>query len=91
MEAVFAYEEVLTAKNNRRTKASRTWLMIQRHGIIAAVERAVNRDAETVGYTSLRDIGLESYAFEAVVNRYRDLFSEEAFRHAQGRVDEWGR
>ena len=91
LEAVCAYEEVLTAKNNRRTKASRTWQMIQRHGIIGAVERAVNRDAETVGYLSLRDIGLESYAFEAVVLRYRDLFSEEALHHAQSRVDEWGR
>src|SRR5271154_1877249 len=47
LRAVYAYEEVLSAKKGRRTHASRTWQMIKRHGIINAVERAVNRKQET--------------------------------------------
>lgn len=43
LQAIYAYEEVLTKKNGKRTKASRTWQMIKRHGIIEAVERAVNQ------------------------------------------------
>jgi hypothetical protein len=57
LEAVYAYERVLTIKNGRTTRASRTWQMIERHGIIGAVERAVNRKDETIGFTALLDVG----------------------------------
>ncbi|MFN3711975.1 MAG: hypothetical protein ACK4S8_15725, partial [Alishewanella aestuarii] len=33
LEAVYAYEEVLSAKNGKKTRAGRTWQMIGRHGI----------------------------------------------------------
>ena len=41
LRSVYAYEEGLGKKRGRRTRASRTWQMIDRHGIIGAVERAV--------------------------------------------------
>lgn len=53
LEAIYAYEEILSARNGKRTRASRTWQMIKRHGIIAATERAVDRPDETAGYTAL--------------------------------------
>ncbi len=89
LEAVFAYEEVLTQNNGKKTKASRTWQMIKRHGIIGAVERAVNRPTETQGYTALIEMGLEAYAFEAVILRYPDVFSNEAVNISQQRVAQW--
>jgi hypothetical protein len=89
LEAIYAYEEVLTAKNGRRTRASRTWQMIKRHGILGAVERAVNREAETAGYTALLEMGLQDYAFEAVVVRHPELFSPETVQHSKARADEW--
>jgi hypothetical protein len=91
LEAVFAYERVLSEKNGRATRASRTWPMIRRHGVLAAVERVVNRPDEAAGYTALREIGLEKYAFEAVVLRYPDLFSPEAVSRSQARANEWKR
>jgi len=92
LEAVYAYEEVLSSKRGgRRIRASRTWQMIQRHGILGAVERAVNRDVETTGYTALLEMGLQDYAFEAVVVRHPELFSPETVRHSRMRVDEWKR
>ncbi|MHB8413785.1 MAG: hypothetical protein ACYDDA_12095 [Acidiferrobacteraceae bacterium] len=91
LEAIYAYEEVLTARNGRKTKASRTWQMIKRHGILGAVERAVNRPEEAVGYTALLEMGLQEYAFEAVVVRYPDLFSSEAVQRSRARLDEWNR
>jgi hypothetical protein len=91
LEAIYAYEEVLTAKNGRRTRASRTWQMIERHGILGAVERAVNREAETAGYTALLEMGLQDYAFEAVVVRHPELFTPETVQRSQSRVDEWKR
>ena len=88
LEAVYAYEEVLRKKNGKKTRASRTWQSIKRHGILGAVERAVNREAETVGYRALLNIGLKDYAFEAVVIRYPNLFSAEALQRSQARINE---
>ncbi len=62
--------------------------MIKRHGIIGAVERAVNRKDETLGYSTLIEMGMEDFAFEAVVLRYPDLFSPAAIERAKVRVDE---
>ena len=60
LQAVYAYEEVLAVKNGKRTKASRTSQMIERNGILGAVERAVNRKTETVGYTALLEMGYKT-------------------------------
>ena len=87
LEAVFAYEQVLSAKNGKRTRASRTWPMIERHGILEAVARAVNRKEETAGYTALLDTGLEGYSFEAVVLRHSSHFAAEVVRRSKERVN----
>ena len=89
LEAVYAYEETLPKKNGKRTRATRTWQMIRRHGIIEAVEREVNRDAETQGYTALVEMGLEKFAFEAVILRHPDVFSEAAVQKSEERLREW--
>jgi len=44
LEAIYVYEEVLIAKNGRRTRASRTWQMIKRHGILGAVNKNINNN-----------------------------------------------
>lgn len=89
LQAVFAYEEVLTKKNGKRTRASRTWQMIKRHGIIHGVEKAVNREAESQSYTTLVEMGLQDCAFEAVILRHPDLFSDDAVKTSEKRLSEW--
>ncbi len=89
LEAVYAYERILTERNGRTTRASRTWQMIKRRGILPAVERAVNRPHETAGYTALLEMGLEKFAFEAVIVRYPDLFSDEAVQRSKERIEHW--
>ena len=86
LEAVYAYERVLSKRSGKNTKASRTWPMIKKHGILPAVERAVNRPSETSGYRALIEMGLEDYAFESVILRHPDSFSPETVEHAQMRV-----
>lgn len=89
LQAVFAYEETLRAKHGRKIRANRTWQMIERHGIVEAVNRAVNRPTETQGYQALFDMGLSDYAFESVIVRHPDVFSKEALTVAQNRIKEW--
>lgn len=91
LEAVYAYERVLSAHKGRGTRASRTWQMIERHGIINAVERVVARSAESAGYAMLVNMGLQDMAFEAVVLRHPELFSVEAVRRSRQRLDEWAK
>jgi hypothetical protein len=86
LEAVFAYEQVLSAKKGKKTSASRTWQMIKRWGILVAVERAVNRKDEAAGYKALLEMGLENYAFEAVILRHPQSFSPEAVECSKKRV-----
>ncbi len=39
------------------------------------------------GYTALVEMGLEKYAFEAVIIRYPNLFSDEAVQHSKQRIE----
>lgn len=47
LAAVYAYERALSEKRGKTIRASRTWQMIKNHGIIGAVERAVDRKDST--------------------------------------------
>jgi hypothetical protein len=88
LKALYAYEEVLSEKNKRRTRATRTWQMIDRHGIIGAAERAVNRKIEATGYKVLVVMGLHDLTFEAVIVRHPDKFSQEVVARAKERLGE---
>jgi len=90
VEAIYAYEETLSGRNGKRTRATRTWQMIGRHGIIGAVERAVDRPDGTAGFAALKEVGLDNFAFEAVVLRYPDLFSEGAVARSRERMESLG-
>lgn len=59
--------------------------MIDRHGIIEAVERLVKRQEDTAGYTALVSMSLSEYSFEAVVLRHPDQFSDEAIKQCHAR------
>jgi hypothetical protein len=89
LKAIYAYEEVLSVKRGRRTPASRTWQMVKRHGIIGAVERAVNRTTDASGYTALAEIGMLDLSFEAVVLHHPNSFSADALARAKERLADW--
>jgi hypothetical protein len=89
LEAIYAYERILTARNGRTTRATRTWQMIDRLGIIPAVDRLVSKPQETVGFAALHDMGLDKYAFEAAVLRHPEMFSKEAIARSKERLEQW--
>lgn len=91
LEAVYAYEELLAAKNGRKTRASGTWTMIKKHGVLRAVERTVNHKPETAHYSALLEMGLQDYEFEAVVVRHPELFSRETVQRSRRRLGRWKR
>ena len=78
--AVYAYEALLTRKNGKKTRATAIWQAIKRRGIIEAVQSAVSRPPDRTGRVTLRDLGLEDLAFEALVVRHEASFSDAAVR-----------
>ena len=89
LAAVYAYERVLCEKRGKKVRASRTWQMIERHGIIGAVERAVNRDSDATGYIALAEMGMQDLAFESVVVRHQEVFSQAAVSRSHERLRNW--
>jgi hypothetical protein len=86
-EALYAYEEARSSQKGKTIRASRTWPMVEKYGILGAVERIVMRSDDAPGYRVLIDMGLEDMAFEAVVLRHREFFSKEAVESSQLRLD----
>lgn len=86
LKALYAYEEVLTEKNKRTTRASRTWQMIKKYGILRAAEKAVDRPIEPNGYKVLVQMGMQDLTFESVIVRHPDSFNEEVVLRAQERL-----
>jgi hypothetical protein len=92
LQAIYAYEEVvLFARHGRTTHASRTWPMVKNHGIIGAVEKAVNRKDDPSGFTALLEMDMLDLSFEALVVRYAELFSQEAVARSKQRLEAWKR
>jgi hypothetical protein len=84
--AVYAYELLLSRRNGKKTRATETWRAIKRYGIIEAVQRAVSRPPDTDGEVTLRHLGLEDLAFEALVVRHETSFSDAAIKASKARL-----
>ena len=87
IRAVYAYEAVLSSKSGKKIRASNTWKNIKDHGIFEAVERAIKRKPEATGFTSLAEMEMLDYAFEAVVTRHPDKFKPETVAQATARLE----
>lgn len=83
---LYAYEDALTNKNNRTTRANRTWPMVKKDGIIKAAEKAVSRKFDPLGYKTLVELGLKELTFEAVINKYPESFNKETVDKARARL-----
>lgn len=84
--AIYAYEELLSYRNGRKTRANRTWQVIKKYGIIPGIERLVSKEQDPTGIGVLRDMGLSEYTFENVVVRHPDAFSSEAVVFSKARL-----
>jgi len=86
-KALYAYEEILTKKNQRRTLAGRTRQMITRYGIIGTAERAVNRKIEAMGYKVLVEMGMQDLTFESVITKFPESFTQNIVTLCKERLD----
>ena len=81
-----AYEYLLSEKNGRATRASRTRLKLKSKGVVQCLEDWATSKAPTEGYELLMAHGMADLTGEQLVLRYRDQFSAEAVTAATARV-----
>ena len=78
VRAIFAYEEALGYIKGKRTRATGTWQMVNRLGLIEAVnKRLTSRGGEDVTET-LQKLGMASYSFESVAAAHPEVFGAKA-------------
>jgi hypothetical protein len=70
-KAIYAYEDILTLNNKRKTHATRTWQMVKRYGIIKAAEKAVNRPVEPMGYRIFIERGMSDLPLSPLLHNTR--------------------
>lgn len=81
-----AYEELLTHKNGRTTRASRTRQKLRNKGVIQCLEDWATSSAPTEGFNLLVDSGMPELTGEHLVIKYADRFSQSAVAAATARL-----
>ena len=72
VRAIYAYEEALSYSKGKRTRATGTWQLVNRHGLLPALnKRLSSRSSEDVAPV-LSELGMTDYSFEAVREAYAD-------------------
>jgi hypothetical protein len=78
IRAIYAYEEALSYSKGKRTRATGTWQLVNRHGVLPALHKRLQSrtgdDVEPV----LKELGMEDYSFRAVVEAYPEAFEAAA-------------
>ena len=78
VRAIYAYEEALSFNKGKRTRATGTWQLVSRHGVLPALSRRIqSRDSEQV-LPTLKELGMEDYSFDAVRDAHPDAFEKIA-------------
>jgi len=81
------YETLLTKKNGRRTRASRTWGKLKRKGIIGCLEDWALSSKPTDAFYVLIENGEPELTAEAIVVRYADRFPVAAVAAAKQKLN----
>lgn len=89
-ETLAAYEELLTEKNGRTTRANRTRQKLKNKGVIQCLEDWAVNPAPTQGFALLIENGLAELTGEYLVLKYPDRFSEKAVKAARSRLQRHG-
>ncbi len=78
VRAIYAYEEALSYSKGKRTRATGTWQMASRHGLVEAVQKRLSSRTGDELQPVLKELGMEDYSFSAVRNAYPDVFEQAA-------------
>lgn len=76
--AIFAYEEALSYRKGKRTRATGTWQLVNRHGLLGAVHRRIQSKTGDEVHAILEQLGMAEYSFESVGKAYPEDIQQAA-------------
>jgi hypothetical protein len=76
--AIYAYEEALSYRKGKRTRATGTWQMVKRLGLFEALAKRINAGGDDDTLDILQELGMEDYSFTAVREAFPDAFDKMA-------------
>ena len=78
LKSFYAYEEALSHGLRKRKRATGTWQMVNRLGILPTLDKRLNsKDAEGV-LPILKELKLEDYSFQAIAKAYAEDLKQAA-------------
>ena len=78
LRAFYAYEEALSALKGKRTRATGTWQMVNRHGLFETLIKRMQARTKDEASPKLAELGMEDLSFKAVYERHPDAFAVAA-------------
>ena len=76
--AIYAYEEALGYSKGKRTRATGTWQMVNRFGLLAAIRKRIESRSGDDMLPVLTELGMEDYCFDAVASAYGEEIQKAA-------------
>jgi len=70
LKAFYAYEEALSYQHGKRKRATGTWQMVSRYGILPALQRRLDSKSVEDALPVLKALKMEDYSFQAVAKIY---------------------
>lgn len=68
--AIFAYEEALSYRRGKRCRATGTWQLANRLGLLSAIHKRIQSGTGSDVRPILEELGMADYSFEAVGSAY---------------------
>lgn len=85
-EVIAAYEAFLTERNDRKTRATRTWQKVRNKGVKQAIIEWVTSKQERQGFIDLVEAGYGEFTIEALVVAMPQEFEAYVVMAAQKRL-----
>ncbi len=85
-EIIATYEALLTERNDRTTRATRTWQKVRNKGVKQAIIEWVTSKQERQGFIDLVEAGYGEYTIEALVVSIPQEFEDYVVRAAYKRL-----
>jgi hypothetical protein len=77
LRSIYAYEEALSYRKGKRTRATGTWQMVNKHGVFQALAKRMEARGGDEIKPVLKELGMDDYSFEAVRTAFPDAFEEQ--------------
>jgi hypothetical protein len=78
LRAIYAYEEALSYRRGRRTRATGTWQLVNRIGVLPALNKRLHSRGGDDMLPVLRELEMEDYSFQAVQAAFPEALAQAA-------------